>query len=147
MNQPRYQLEALLRVRRHAELRQAVITAAAERRRIETEESIIAAGERIETARAALRGALEGPLDAALLRLTAQGAFVEERRRRRSVQSLASLAPSLQRARTALADASAQRKAVELLRERRRHEAAQRAERKEQAALDEIAARCDGDFA
>lgn len=147
MTTPQHDLGALLRVRRRTELRHAVVVADAERERLATEQSIHATSERIEAARHALRGALDGTLDAALLRLTAQGALIEERERRRAMQRLAALGPTLDRARSVLADASAQRKAVELLRERRRVEILRRAERREQAALDEIAARCDGGFA
>lgn len=144
MNRRESVLEPLLRIRRNAELRRAVVVADAERSRLAAESAKERAGERVAAARESLREALEGPLDSALLRLTAQGAFVEERHRRRAAQALTALAPVIARAREALAEASAQRKAVEWLRERRRTEERLRAERLEQAALDEIAARSSG---
>lgn len=147
MSAPRHQFESLLRVRRHAELRQAVIVADQERQRLATEHAIRESSERVDAARDALRGALEGTLDASLLRLTAHGALVEDRGRRKAVHRLAAMTPALEAARGVLADASAQRKAVELLRERRRQEALQHAQRREQAGMDEIAARCDGGLA
>lgn len=147
MNRRHSELEVLRRVRRHAELRQALVVAEAERTRLAAEESIRGAGERIGAARAALRGALEGELDAPLLRLSAHGALVEERNRMLAVRALAAATPIVDRARRSLADAAAQRRAVELLLERRRAEELQRAQRVEQAALDEIAARSAGDWA
>lgn len=137
-------IESLVRVRRHHELRRAVLFAEVERHRLAAEGAIVASGERIASAQEALRRTLEGPLDAALLRLTAHAALVEEHRRRRSLQSLAALAPALERTRAALTDASAHRRAAELLVERHRAERQARQERSEQAALDEAAARQTG---
>ncbi|MBX3355949.1 MAG: flagellar FliJ family protein [Phycisphaeraceae bacterium] len=139
--------ESVLRVRRHTELRVAVALAEQERMKLAAEEAIRAAGARIEAAQEELRDALEGRLDSATLRLTAHAALIEERHRRRATQALFSMAPALQHARAVLAAASADRRAVELLRERRQREEVARRERSEQASLDEIAARCTGEWA
>lgn len=147
MSPRRASLDALLRLRRHAELRAQVALATVERRRNALHSEANAAAQSIEAARAEIRVALAGPIEIAPLRLAAQGALVQERRRLSALGELAAGEPVRARAQRAVADASAARKGVELLHARREAERARGAARAEQASLDEIAARHAGGVA
>ncbi len=140
----RSSLSVLLRIRRQVELRARVALAGAERRRLALEAEIEHASERIQASRETLRGALDGAIDPASLRLAAQGAMVLERRRLHALAEHAAGEPARTEARRQAAGATSDRKAVELLEARRLAEAARRRERAEQASLDEAAARHAG---
>lgn len=144
MSPRRNALDALLRLRRHAELRAQVALASIERRRNALQLEVSAASQRIDEAREVLRDALEGSVEPAPLRLAAQGALMQEHRRIRALSDLASSDPVRAQAQRVVADASAARKGVELLQARRDAEEHRRAARADQASLDEIAARHAG---
>lgn len=144
MSATRRQLDALLRMRRDAELRSLVALARVHAARREIGEEIERAASRMDASRESLRGALGGPIDAHTLRLVAHGAIVLEHRRRRAVAALAATEPSLAQAQHDAARDSAPRRVVERLIHRRDEETRRRAARSEQAAMDEIAARHAG---
>ncbi|MCA9283929.1 MAG: flagellar FliJ family protein [Phycisphaerales bacterium] len=140
----RFQLEPLLKARRRAEEQRQIELARLEAERTRLEHLIRQRQEDLSEGREALRGVLVGRLDAAALRLHAGSAVQVMRQGHQLVLRMAGVTKSIVRAREALAEAAKQRRAIELLRERRFEEWRQGLDRAENNALDELAVMAAG---
>lgn len=135
----RFQLQPVLdaRLRAEDERRRAVAELEQERRRLE--DALRRRQSAIAGAKDGVREALIGQVRPDDLRSQANASLAEMRDAQRSVLELAGLHRRLETARAALAAAARDRRAIELVKERRfeawRHEL----DRREQAGLDELA--------
>lgn len=138
----RFNLQAVLDQRERTERDRRLVVAALERERIELESSIASSQRAIsatkEDLREALGGSAGGPINPRSVRLQAGASLHLQARTQRLALRLAGVYQRLEAARIELREASASRKAVELLRERRRDEWRTRLRRAENAELDEI---------
>lgn len=114
-----------------------------ERARVELEEEIRGCQRRIEQERADLRehlaAASHAPVDLASARLQANASLHHVARAQQAVVKLAGVHRQLDKARLELLEAATRRKAVELLRDKRRDAWEREQDRREAAAMDEMA--------
>jgi flagellar FliJ protein len=137
----RFRLDPLLRVRRQAERAKQIVVADLQRQSSELEAALRRRQELIESARQAHVGRLTGRLDVTALRGTAAETLRHLRDASRLAVELAGVRRRLEAAQSALRDAARDRRAVELVRQRRFDEWKRRLERRELAEHDEMAAR------
>ncbi len=135
----RFQLQPVLdaRVRAEDECRREVAVLEAERRRLE--DRLRAGQASITGAREDVREALTGSVRPEALRAQANASLACMRDAQRLVLELAGVHRRLETARSALADAATRRRAIELVKERRFEAWRREQDRREQAALDELA--------
>ena len=135
----RFKLQPVLDARKRAEdlRRRDVAELESERQRLE--ESLRRRQESIVNARGDARENLVGVVRPHRLRAAANAAMSMMRDAQRSVLELAGVHRRLDAARAVLSDASRERRAIELVKERRFEEWKTAIERREQADLDEIA--------
>lgn len=135
----RFQLQPVLDARLRAEddRRRAVADLEMERRRLE--DGLRRRQAAITGARDDVRAALVGTVRPEDLRAQANASLAGMRDAQRTVLELAGLHRRLETARAALAEAARERRAIELVKERRYDAWRRDLERREQAALDEIA--------
>lgn len=137
-----FEHEALLEQRRRAERERRLVVAEAQRERLALEAMLRNAEASISSCRRDLRDALhgkEGGVNFGAVRMQAAASFGMTTRAQGVAIRLAGTIQRLERARGELLEASAARRAVELLKERRRAEWEREQARREAAALDEIA--------
>jgi flagellar FliJ protein len=139
----RFRLDPLLRVRRQAERAKQIAVADLHRQRSALEAALRRRQELIESAREAHVGRLTGRLDVTALRGTAAETLRHLRDASRLAVELAGVQRRLEAAQSALRDAARDRRAVELVRQRRFEEWKRRLDRREVAEHDEMAARID----
>jgi flagellar protein FliJ len=134
----RFQLEALLKLRREQEKRckEALAALVGERGRMEDE--LRSQDGHLKQGREALRVGLVGAVNVSLVRQQAVSTVQTQRKAHRTVLELAGLQRKIERAAAELAEAAKQRRAVEILRERRYAEWRRLVEKREQAETDEI---------
>ncbi len=135
----RFPLQPVLDARSRAEdeRRRMVATLESERRRLE--DRLRAGQQSISGARDDVRAALVGTVRPEALRAQANTSLACMRDAQRLVLELAGVHRRLEAARTALAEAAKQRRAIELVKERRFEAWRRDQDRREQSALDEIA--------
>ena len=135
----RFQLQALLDARKRVEdvRRREVAELEGERHRLE--EDLRRRQSSIVNAREEARDGLLGRVRPHLLRAAANASMSLMRDAQRSVLELAGLHRRLEAARAVLSEASKERRAIELVKERRFEAWKLEIERREQATLDEIA--------
>lgn len=135
----RFQLQALLDARQRVEdeRRREVSELEAERHRLE--EDLRRRQTSIVDAREEARDGLLGEVRPHLLRAAANASMSLMRDAQRSVLELAGLHRRLEAARAVLSEASKERRAIELVKERRFEAWKHEIERREQATLDELA--------
>jgi flagellar FliJ protein len=134
----RFELQAVLDLRERVERDRQIVVAELEAQRVTLEDVIRQCQESLVQERATLRAMLEGSdLRAARQQYAVAGRLTT--RAQRAVLELAGVHKRLEAARAALLEASRQRKAVELLRERRYEEWKHARDKAEAAALDELA--------
>ncbi len=135
----RFKLEPLLTAREHAERRRQRVVAEIENERIALENKLRGQQRFITEGKHAMRGRLQGTLDLSDLRGHAGATMRGLRDAQRLAIELAGIYERLQAARSELAEAARDRRAVELLKEKRHLEWRQAEERRETAFLDELA--------
>lgn len=135
----RFGLEGLLEQRRRAERDRQVEVARIEAERVGLEDRLRRIQASLSSGKDAVRGALGGAVDVPTLRAHSSATLFSEMEAQRVVLELGTVLKRLETARSALGEAAKERRAVELLKERR-HEAwlAEEA-RKERVELDELA--------
>lgn len=134
----RFELQAVLDLRERVERDRQIVVAELEAQRVALEGVIRNCQDDLVQERATLRTMLqESDLRSARQQYAVAGRLTV--RAQRAVLELAGVHKRLEAARAALLEASRQRKAVELLRERRYDEWKQAREKAEAAALDELA--------
>jgi flagellar FliJ protein len=135
----RFQLQPVLDARSRAEddRRRDVAALESERRRLE--DRLRSGQVSISGAREDVRSALVGTVRPEALRAQANASLACMRDAQRLVLELAGVHRRLEVARGALAEAARQRRAIELVKERRFEAWRREQERREQSALDEIA--------
>jgi flagellar FliJ protein len=139
MSRFRFALEPLLRARRAVEERVQRRVAEIERERQALEDRLRAQQLHIAQGKRALREGLIGSVNMPGLRLHAADSIQLLRAGHRIVLALAGVHQRLEAARRELVEAARQRRAIEILRERRFEEWKQGMEKSETAALDELA--------
>ncbi len=135
----RFRLEPLLTVRRRREQTAQRKVAELERLRTGLEDALRRHQEQISTGKSSLRDRLVGTLDVADLRSHAGATIGHLRSANRILLDLAGVHRRLESARSELVEASRQRRAVELLRDRRYEAWRHAIDRAEDAAIDELA--------
>jgi flagellar FliJ protein len=135
----RFQLQPVLdaRLRAEEERRRDVATLETERRRLE--DRLRSGQVSISGARDDVRSALVGTVRPDALRAQANASLARMRDAQRLVLELAGVHRRLVVAQAALAEAAKQRRAIELVKERRFEAWRREQDRREQSALDEIA--------
>ena len=135
----RFELQAVLNARLRAEELQQRRVAELEASRRKLEDGLRARQARIGESRAQLRGRLMGEIDPSMLRGQANASLAGMRDAQRVVLELAGIHRRLQSVMAELRAASRDRRAVEILKERRFEDWRREQDRREQADLDEIA--------
>jgi len=135
----RFELQAVLNARLRAEELQQRRVAELEASRRKLEDGLRARQARIGESRAQLRGRLMGAIDPSMLRGQANASLAGMRDAQRVVLELAGIHRQLQSVMEELRAASRDRRAVEILKERRFEDWRREQDRREQADLDEIA--------
>ena len=135
----RFELQAVLNARLRAEELQQRRVAELEASRRKLEDRLRARQARIGESRAQLRGRLMGAIDPSMLRGQANASLAGMRDAQRVVLELAGIHRRLQSVMAELRAASRDRRAVEILKERRFEDWRREQDRREQAELDEIA--------
>lgn len=134
-----FNLESVLKTRKHAEREQQRNVAMLETRRRNLESTLRRYQEQVSSSKDAMRGSLVGAVQTADLRSQAASVMRVMREANRVVLELAGVHQQLNTARESLREAMTQRRAIELLKESR-YEAWKHAERKsDAAAADELA--------
>lgn len=136
-----FELEAVLRARQAEERRRQLVVAEFERERARVEGLIRECQSEIVRGREDLREALGGagaPVDLASVRMQAGAGLHQVAKAQRHVFELAGVHRKLDAARLDLLKAATQRKAVEMLKERRYEEWREDQKRREGAAIDEL---------
>lgn len=137
-----FRLQPVLEQRERAERDQQVMVAAIEARRVELESNLRQAEERLLSARQELRASLgqagPGPVSIDAVRLHMSGGLHQTLRARQLALELSGVLTRLQRERQTLAQIAAARKAVELLKRKRREEHDREIARREAADLDDL---------
>ena len=141
----RFPLDPLIRMRQRTERERMTEVAELERQRVALEDRIRACQSRIVSGKSAVREGLVGAVDLTALRGEAAGALHATREAQRLVLELAGVHRRLEEARRRLAEAARDRRAVELLRERRLAEFRRAVRKQEEAEIDELAAHGGGD--
>lgn len=135
----RFELQAVLNARLRAEELQQRRVAELEASRRKLEDGLRARQARIGESRAQLRGRLMGAIDPSMLRGQANASLAGMRDAQRVVLELAGIHRRLQSVMVELRAGSRDRRAVEILKERRFEDWRREQDRREQAELDEIA--------
>ena len=135
----RFRLEPLLTARRHVEQERQRAVAEQERRRRELEEVLRRQQQFITEGKSALRAGLQGTLDLTDMRAHAGATLQLMRRAQRLAIELAGVHTRLEAARVQLIEATRDRRAIELLKERRFAQWKAALEKAEHAAVDELA--------
>ena len=135
----RFELQAVLNARLRAEELQQRRVAELEASRRKLEDGLRARQARIGESRGQLRGRLMGAIDPSMLRGQANASLAGMRDAQRVVLELAGIHRRLQSVMAELRAASRDRRAVEILKERRFEDWRREQDRREQAELDEIA--------
>lgn len=135
----RFELEPLLTARRQTEKSRQRAVAVIEQERQHIEVSLRAHQQQIHDSKHSMRSGLIGVVDAEQLRWLAAATMLQMREAQRLVLQLAGVHRRLEQARNELIEASRQRRAVELLRERRFEEWKAAQEKIETDAIDELA--------
>lgn len=140
-----FTLQALLDLRAHAERQRQHAVAALEKTRLELEADLRARQNEIRSYKEDLRARLGGtpdgqpqPVDFRTVRLQARASLDAQARTQRLALQLAGVYRQLDDARALLRRAATERKAVELLKQRRYEEWQDQQKRVENAAMDEI---------
>lgn len=134
-----FDLEPLLRARKAAEDQQIREVGALEQKRRLVESRIAAAQHVISANKASVRGELVGSIDPAGLRLQAHNSLKAMRDAQRLVLELAGVHRQLVAARSVLAEKARDRRAIELLKERRFEAWKSEQDKREAAFVDELA--------
>ncbi len=134
-----FALEPLLKARRRVEQTQQGVVAEIERDRLRLEADLRSQQQLIASGKDDHRTRLTGAIEMRDLRLRAHSSRHAIRRAQQLVLELAGVHRRLEAARAELAEASRQRRAIELLKERRFDQWTQRLDRAENTALDELA--------
>jgi flagellar FliJ protein len=140
----RFKLEPVLEARRRAEQEKQRRVAELERQRRELEDTLRRHQQFIASGKQSLATQLVGSLQLDSLRGHASSTIQLMRRAHRVLLELAGVHKRLESARAELIGATRDRRAVELLRERRFAEWKRKLERAENAALDELAVQSAG---
>lgn len=135
----RFTLEPLLKARRMTEQGHQRIVAEIERQRMKLEDGLRRQQSNITLGRHELRDSLTGSIDVQSLRMHASCSMQQMRHAQRIVLELAGVHKRLEAARVELIEATKQRRAVELLRDRRFAEWQMAEKKRESAAIDELA--------
>jgi flagellar FliJ protein len=135
----RFEFDPLLKARKRAEEVHQRMVAAIERQRMEIEDSLRRQQAIIAHGKQSLRQGLVGPVDTQSLRLHAASSMQMMRSAQRSVLELAGIHKRLETARTALVEAAKERRAMELLRDRRFSQWKAAIEKRDTATMDELA--------
>ena len=137
-----FRLQPVLEQRERAERDQQLKVAAIEGKRVEIEAALRDAEERLMGARRELRASLgeggPGAVSIDAVRLHMSGGLHQTLRARQLALELSGVLSRLQRERQALGQLAAERKAVELLKRKRREEHDRELARREAAELDEL---------
>jgi flagellar FliJ protein len=139
MSRFRFSLEPLLTARRHAERERQRAVAELERERRDLENRLRKQQQFIGEGKRLARDQLVGRLDLSAMREHAAATIALMRDAQRVVLELAGVHKRLDSARAELVEAARQRRAVELLRERRYERWKREINRAEDAAIDELA--------
>ena len=140
----RFEMEPLLRARRQAEQVKQRAVANLERTRLALETRLRSNQEFISEGKRDQRGRLVGVLNLASLRAHAGSTIQVMRQAQRTLLELAGLHRRLEAARAELTEAARERRAIELLRERRFEEWRKRLDRADDAVIDELAVQAAG---
>lgn len=144
----RFALQPVLNQRERTEQERLVTVAELERQRIEIEDQLRMLQGRIEYERAELRSGLDAALNVGAIRLQASASLHAVAEAQKLVFKLAGVHQKTKVARVRLAEATAARKALEMLKERRYQEWVSQINRREDRLLDDVstfsAARRDG---
>lgn len=135
----RFPLDPLLRLRQRSEEAAQRVVADLERQRREVEEVLRDHQRRMESGRQAARAVLVGSVDLRAVRGEAQAALHLMRRTNQLVLHLAGLHKRLEQARAMLTERRRERRALELLREKRLAEWRAELTWREQVVLDDLA--------
>lgn len=135
----RFALDPLLHAREVAEREKQLVVAEIERERIAAEERLRQFQDEIMSGKQVLRSSLIGTLDIKMLRSRAGLSLQSVRRAQETVLQLAGIHRRLESARQELVEASRRRRAIELLREKRYDAWKSALDKKDEAALDELA--------
>jgi len=133
-----FKLEPLLQARIRAEQVRQRAVGTLESDRLRLEDDLRALQDRIRGGKESLRGRLAGPVAMHDLRMEASASMHLLRRAQRAVLELAGVHQRLEAARADLKEARAQRKALEIVRERRLAEWKARQAKAEDRMLDDI---------
>jgi flagellar FliJ protein len=137
-----FQLDPVLQQRKLVEEQRQRELAAVQAEYAELEARLRALDQEVRTSEADLRSnRLTGRLDLSFLAAHRRFTIAMQRRAVALAQQMAAVRKRVDDARAALAEAAKQRKILEKLRERRKAQWSEEADRKELAALDEISAR------
>jgi flagellar FliJ protein len=141
-----FKLEPVLKMRKHAEniLRREV--AQLEQAKTTLKESLRTRQQRLSDSKNAVRDQLVGSVDLSHIRLQATAGMGIMRDAQRNVLELAGLHRKLEVARLKLAEAAKERRAIELLRERRFDQWRAEQSRREEAAFDDMSTTRSGRF-
>ena len=135
----RFRLQPLLRARRIAEQEKQRVVADIERQRRDLEDQLRRKQEQIASGKQNLRNDLTGSIHAPSLRLQAHNSLNVMRDAQRLVLELAGVHRRLDSARQELQEATRQRRAIELLRDRRYEQWLREQDRIDAAMIDELA--------
>jgi flagellar FliJ protein len=135
----RFRLEPLLKARRLAEQGRQRAVAEIERERLAIEDRLREQQQFISAGKRSMRDEMTGTLDVDAMRLHAGATMRLMRDAERMVIELAGVHQRLDAARSELIEATRQRRAVELLRERRFEQWKAELEKADDAAIDELA--------
>lgn len=135
----RFELQPVLDARKRAEDARQLEVAELEAERVALEDGLRRRQRSIVESRSDARDELIGRVDPGRLRATANASLAVMRDAQRTVLELAGVHRRLEAARERLREASRDRRAIEIVRERRFEDWKQAMDRREQAALDEIA--------
>jgi flagellar FliJ protein len=135
----RFRLEPLLKARRLAEQGRQRAVAEIERERLVIEDRLREQQQFISAGKRSMRDEMTGTLDVDAMRLHAGATMRLMRDAERMVIELAGVHQRLDAARSELIEATRQRRAVELLRERRFEQWKAELEKADDAAIDELA--------
>ena len=135
----RFNLQPVLESRKMTEQKHQRIVAQFERQRMTLEDELRRRQAGISQGKSQLRDSLTGTIDVQALRMHASSSMQILREAQRIVLELAGAHKRLEAARLELIEATRQRRAVELLRDRRFAEWKKAEEKRETAAIDELA--------
>lgn len=135
----RFELQPVLDARKRAEDARRLEVAELEAERVSLEDGLRRRQRSIVESRSDARDELVGRVDPDRLRATANASLAVMRDAQRTVLELAGVHRRLEAAQRRLQEASRDRRAIEIVRERRFEDWKQAIDRREQAALDEIA--------